>query len=144
MDYNELAVELHSEIRALHAVKLLESFNEAEQGEAFVLQFITHKNRVVLPGEIRQKMKVSSARIAQILNSLESKGLITRRIDEKDRRNILVTITQEGSDLVKRIKCQLVQRAADLLEMLGEKDAREYVRITSKLVELASIRRETE
>ena len=52
----------------------------------FVLTYISKHGGSVIPSEISNEMGISTARIAAALGSLESKGLITRRIDERDRR----------------------------------------------------------
>ena len=140
MDYTVLADELLNNMHLLHKAKFQKNINEAMQGEAFVLQYITHQKGDVLPGEIGNEMDVSSARIAAALNNLESKGLITRRIDLRDRRKILVGITPEGKVLAQQQQQAVIAGASKMLALLGEQDAREYVRITCKLAEILSAR----
>jgi len=136
LDYFELAIELLNGMQSLHKVKSQRNINEAMQGETFVLKYIAHHNGDVLPGEIGQKMDVSSARIAAALNSLEKKGLITRQINTSDRRQILVGITKEGKDLAEKHQKTVLEAIAKMLELLGEHDAKEYVRIMKKLAEI--------
>ena len=141
MDYPALARQLLDSMQALHKFRPQKHINEAMQGEAFVLRFImtndAHEGGV-LPGEISGEMGVSSARVAAALNSLEGKGLITRQIDLSDRRKILVKITGEGKALAQQQQQNVVAGAAKMLTLLGEHDAREYVRITGRLAEIAS------
>jgi len=136
MDYAGLANELLNGMQSLHKAKPQKNINEAMQGEVFVLKYISDHNGDVLPGEIGQEMDVSSARIAAALNSLEKKGLITRQIDTSDRRKILVGITQQGKELAEEHKQTILGITAKMLELLGEHDAKEYVRITKKLAEI--------
>ena len=141
MDYPALAVRLLDSMQALHRFRPQKHINEAMQGEAFVLRFLmTHEMHGggVLPGQISGEMGVSSARVAAALNSLESKGLITRQIDLSDRRKILVKITGEGKALARQQQQNVVAGAAKMLALLGEHDAQEYVRITGRLAEIAS------
>ncbi|MCL1828739.1 MAG: MarR family transcriptional regulator [Oscillospiraceae bacterium] len=136
MDYGELAFELIKGMKALHKIKTHRSINDALQGEAFVLDCIALGDGDVLPGEIGQEMNVSSARVAAALNSLEKKGLITRRIDTNDRRKILIGITPEGKKLAETHQSAVLGLAAKMLELLGDPDATEYVRIMKKLTTL--------
>jgi len=138
MDYHALAVKLLDSMQALHRARPQKHINESLHGEAFVLRFIALHGDDVLPGEISGEMGVSSARVAAALNSLESKGLITRRIDPRDRRKILVSITPDGKALARQQQQDVVAGAAKMLALLGEQDAKEYVRITGKLAEIAS------
>ena len=137
MEYDQLAFEFMEKMKLLQRAKPHKHINEAVQGEAFVLHYIAYNGGDVLPGEISHEMDVSSARIAAALNALEKKGLITRRIDPKDRRKILVAVTGAGMEEAERHRQAAVGVAAKMLGMLGERDAAEYVRITGKLAEIA-------
>ena len=138
MDYPALAAELLDNMQALHKARPQKHINESLHGGAFVLHYIATHGGDVLPGEISAEMDVSSARIAAALNNLEDKGLITRRIDLNDRRKILVGITPEGKALAEKQQQAVLEGAAKLLALLGEHDARDYVRITGRLAEIAS------
>ncbi|MGL6201701.1 MAG: MarR family winged helix-turn-helix transcriptional regulator [Lachnospiraceae bacterium] len=136
MDYTELALELHDNMQSLRTERSQRQINESMHGEAFVLHYIACHGEAVLPSEISDEMNVSSARIAQTLNSMENKGLITRQIDVNDRRKILVNITREGKKLAEKHHKSVLKDIAKMLSMLGEHDAREYVRITGKLAKV--------
>ena len=137
MDYSQLAAELLNGMLSLHRVKpqknIQENINKILQGKVFVLHYIASHEGDVLPGKIACEMGVSSARIATALNSLEKKGLITRQIDRIDRRKILVGITQKGKESAEKQRQTVLGIIAKTLELLGERDAREYVRIMIKL-----------
>jgi len=133
VDYNELAADLLDHMRSLHTERPQKFIIESLQGEAFVLFFIAQQCCGVVPGEIGCAMHVSSARIAQTLNSMENKGWITRRIDTGDRRRILVELTPEGKNAADTHQRAVIGLAAKMLRLLGEHDAREYVRIMGRL-----------
>ena len=136
MDYLKLATELLNTMQTLQKKQSQKIFTEAIHGEAFVLNYIANQKGDVLPGEISQKMDVSSARIAAALNSLGKKELITRRIDINDRRKILINITAKGKDLALQHRQSILLIASKNLELLGEHDANEYIRILKKLAEI--------
>ncbi|MCL2025138.1 MAG: MarR family transcriptional regulator [Coriobacteriia bacterium] len=97
---------------------------------------IAHYGGAVTPGQIGDVMNVSSARIAQTLNSIEKKGLITREIDVNDRRKVLVTLTPAGAKAAEEHLRTITELATKMLTLLGEEDAKEYVRITGKLADI--------
>ena len=138
MDYSILAGELLNKMRSLHRASLQKSIDEALQGETYVLHYLNNSDGEVLPGEISNEMNVSSARIAQTLNSMERKGWITRRIDTGDRRKILVGLTPEGITEAEAHLKKAVDQVTKMLTLLGERDAKDYVRITGKLAEIIS------
>jgi len=135
MEYNELALELLNSLQSIQRIQSQKNIFEAMQGESFILGFIANHDGDVLPSEISQKMGVTSARIANALNSLEEKGLITRQIDKKDRRQILVNITKKGKETTEQNKKAILGIAGKILEHLGEKDAKEYIRLVKKILE---------
>jgi DNA-binding MarR family transcriptional regulator len=136
VDYTALAIEFLGKAQLLMKDRLNKPIDEAVQGEGFVLQFIALRNGCVFPGEIGHAMCVSTARVATALNSLEKKGLVTRQIDVSDRRKILVKITSEGKLLAERNYRNAVDVIVKRFSLLGEHDAKEYVRITGRLVEM--------
>jgi DNA-binding MarR family transcriptional regulator len=136
VDYSALAIEFLDKKQLLIKDRLNKPIDEAVQGEGFVLHYISLHNDCVFPGEIGHAMCVSTARIAVALNSLEKKCLITRQIDVSDRRKILVKITPEGKLLAEKNYRNAVAVIVKRFVLLGEHDAKEYVRITGRLVEM--------
>jgi len=107
------------------------------RGESFVLFYLWRQDKSTLPSDISAAMNVSSARIAAALNSLEGKGLVTRRIDTADRRRVLIDLTPAGEALADQRHQELLKNTTRLLELLGERDAEEFVRIWDRLTEIA-------
>ena len=138
MEYMSLAVELLDKMQALQRAKPQKNILEAIQGEGFVLRYIASRDCDVLPGDICGGMNVSSARIAQTLNNIEKKGWITRRIDTNDRRRIIISLTPEGKNAAETHYQEVLRVAVNMLDMLGERDATEYVRIMGRLADTVS------
>jgi DNA-binding MarR family transcriptional regulator len=115
-----------------------QKINESMHGEAFALHHIAKSGDKIIPSEISEAMGISGARIAATLNSLENKGYITRQIDPSDRRRILVTLTDKGREQENEYRRQLTETIEKMLRQLGEEDAKEYIRITRKMAELAN------
>lgn len=136
MDYNKLAEEFMHKMFMLNKAKPKKDLNDSMQGEAFVLQYVFMHEGSVLPSELSNVMGISTARIAVTLNGLEQKGLVTRTIDASDRRRILVDITATGKEQAAARQKHMLEHAAKFLSLLGEEDAKEYVRITGKLAEM--------
>ena len=136
MDYEALAQEFITTQIQMGKRKNQKRFNESIHGEAFALYYISSHTGSAVPGDIREAMGLSSARIAAALNSLEHKELITRRIDPQDRRRILIDITEKGRGEVDRRKKELLRVTTGMLSALGEHDAPELVRIMKRVAQL--------
>lgn len=106
-------------------------------GEMFILDYLDRKCHTAMPGEISSMTGRSTARTAIALRNLEEKGLIVRDIDKADRRKIIVSITEEGRKLTREEREAMQSRMSAVIEVLGEDDAREYIRITKRIVEIS-------
>lgn len=139
MDYKSLAEQFLMNTFELNKQKHQQVMDESMKGEHFVLYYLYNLNNNAVPSEISEIMGVSSARIAAVLNKLENKGLITREIDLKDRRRILVKLSTEGNKKAKEQRQLVMDKTIEVLKLLGKEDAKEFVRITSKLANLSLI-----
>lgn len=135
MDYQTLAREYMEILHKMRKHKNEKRINDSLHGEQFVLAYVAHHDGSVIPSDISAEMGISTARIAAALGSLESKGLITRRIDEKDRRRILVELTDAGREKEAEHAKGIMRVLVRMLENLGEADAIEFLRILKKVAE---------
>jgi len=135
MDYTSLSKEFLQIVYRFHKIRPQKQLSKAMRGEAFALQFIAQHENTVVPSDIENTMGISSARIAIVLNGLEDKGLIIRQIDPSDRRRTLLKLTPAGEEQAAKDAEQLLALATGMLEYLGENDAKEYVRIMSRLAD---------
>ena len=72
------------------------------------------------------------------MNSLEERGYILRKIDRSDRRVTYISMTEEGYACIKKIRTIRDQFVNDLLNKLGEHDAKELIRIIDKLYRIVT------
>ena len=110
---------------------------KSARGECFVLRCLARSRTPMLPSDLSRQLHASTARVAVVLNTLEKKGLISRSIDPLDRRRILVSLTDAGREYAAAVRIQLCEGMKRLLEELGEQDAREYLRITKRMLQIA-------
>lgn len=138
MDYTELAMAFMEKMYMLNKARPQKEMNESMRGESFVIRLLDFQGGSVQPSEISAIMGISSARIAAALNSLERKGLITRRIDPSDRRRILVDLTDAGKVTAEEQRLAMLAHTSRMFSILGEENAKEYVRLTGILADYAA------
>ena len=76
----------------------------ATRGESGVLLYLYHVDRPMYPGELTEKLGLTTGRIANILKELERERLILRTPDVLDKRRVRVALTPEGEALARRRK----------------------------------------
>lgn len=78
------------------------------------------------PKELAQLTLVTSAAVTSRLNSLEEKGLLTRRIDEQSRRRILVALTPKGVTLIEEYMRTFVTQRSEFTSALSAEERQSY------------------
>lgn len=135
LDFEQMAQEYLETMFYMRKVNSHKEIHDSVHGENFVLFFISQNGGKVIPSDISNEMGISSARVAAALNSLEKKGLIIRKIDTEDRRRILIDLTDSGREQVNSHFRMVMNMVKNMLQYLGENDAREFIRIMKRLAE---------
>lgn len=133
MNYEIIAEEIFSKLRNNYKDSLNKLLSEFTSGEIGVLGYLVFEKDKVTSGELSEKLNVSTARVASILNSLENKGYIKRTNDNLDKRKTLVTITNKGEKLAYSVKRELTSKIINVIKEVGEEDIKEYIRISLKI-----------
>lgn len=81
-------------------------------------------------GELSQRLMVSKGNVTDLVERLEGKGLVVRRVDAGDGRVQHVWLTPEGTDLIERM---LPRHAAWLAEAMAGADRAQLERLYDDL-----------
>ena len=136
MDYDQLAQELLDLKISSSQMRVHKRVSKVAKGELFVIVYLGRHGNVAYPKDISRAMDASTARIAAILNHLQTQGFITRTVDSCDNRQIIVTLTQDGVRRYEKCRADMLSFVKSMLLSMGEDDAREYVRLQKKLVQI--------
>lgn len=137
MDYSDLARELAVKTATMFRSCWPKQLHSFIHGEMFILNHLHEIKGDAMPSELSAAMSASTARIAMALKSLEGKGLVLRNVDKTDRRKVKVTITEHGRELVKMHRSDIREKMEKILRELGEEDAKEYVRIAGRIIDIS-------
>lgn len=135
MEYRALAEKLVDLQTILRLEPVNQQLSILERGTFLCLHYLLVNNAQAHPKELSRKMAVSTARIAALLKHMEQEGLIVRKADPADSRQIIVTLTCRGEQLIKAKRAEVVEIMADVLEELGPEEAETYLRIQKKLLQ---------
>lgn len=136
MDYTKLAEEFLEVTFELNKKSQQKIMDEFTKGEGFVLYFLHKSKQNAIPSDISNMMNISSAKVAALLNKLEVKKLIVRKVDASNRRLILVDLTAEGEVAAEAQYHMVIDKTVEVLKKLGVEDAKEFVRITKNLASI--------
>lgn len=131
-DFRALAQEVLEEFGALGR-RMGSRMQNARRGEHGVIHALACSASPLTPSELATLGHLSSARVANVLRSLEEKGLVTREHSQAGRRRVTVSLTEAGRAEDKRHKAEFEELASDFLAQLGERDAQEILRILRRV-----------
>ena len=132
------------EERMIRAYRLLLESEEGRhsaaisRGELYLLWYIHHKADAVLPGELKEAMRVSTARIAHLLNTLETRGYIRRSMAPADHRRVDIRLTDTGNRYIEQVCDRMHRRLAAIADALGEEDTESFVRLAERIASLSA------
>lgn len=130
-----LARELFEEFARLgHGIK--PSMRNATRGEMGVIRTLHLADEAgespLAPSVIADRSRLTAARVANVLRSLEEKGWVVREHATDDRRRVTVKLTEAGDAERARRRAEFEQAGAAFLSRLGEEDTREAIRILKR------------
>ena len=133
MDVENMAEMLFQQIKEGTSTPISEMLDEFNCGEIGVLSTLAFDQNPVTAGELSEKLNVTTARIARILNSLESKQYIRRKSDRTDRRKTFVTITKKGKELADSTKKEIMDKIVQVIQEVGYDEIQTYISIVLKI-----------
>lgn len=78
----------------------------------------------IAPGELAERMFVTSGSMTSLIDNLEGRGLVTRRPDPDDRRRLLIDVTPQAQELLDVILPTIQQLAKALFASMGDHQIR--------------------
>jgi MarR family transcriptional regulator, 2-MHQ and catechol-resistance regulon repressor len=82
---------------------------------------------------LRRRLRTSKANATEVVSTLESRGLVSRRRLLRDRRAALVALTASGRDVVDGLFPEHTRRVSDAFSVLDESEKRSLAEICRKL-----------
>lgn len=138
MNYEQLADNL-CEIHFLYSRDLANVFDQrSTRGEEAALFWLLKLGGTASAGELAYHLGITSGRIANIMGSLERKKLIRRRRSSRDRRQVDVTLAEEGKEHIRKVYDRAREHHIRLLRQMGPDDAEEFIRLMNLAIRTIS------
>jgi len=95
------------------------------------------RHDAMTPGELADHEKVQPPSMTRVIAVLEERGLVRRAPHTTDRRQVILTVTPEGRDLVQRVRRRREAWLAQRLQELSPED-RQILRAAAPILEKIS------
>jgi DNA-binding MarR family transcriptional regulator len=95
------------------------------------------RHESMTPGELAEHEKVQPPSMTRVIAVLEERGLVRREPHATDRRQVILTVTNDGRDLVQRVRRRREAWLAQRLQELTP-DERQILRAAAPILEQIS------
>jgi DNA-binding MarR family transcriptional regulator len=85
--------------------------------------------------EIARYALVPAPTLTKIIDRLVEKNLVYRRVDDADRRRVLVFLAARGRNLHRRLAAKVAEEEAVFAELLGEAEVEQLNKLLSRLAD---------
>lgn len=124
-------MNLDYKIKRLNVFSLLGLAPPFEMGILTCLKN-SEDSRVCVSG-IARSLNATSPNVSRVLKSLEKEGKVYREVDENDRRNTFVYLTDKGKECLKQTGRTVGEFMFGVLDCLGDEELLGYSEIMKKL-----------
>lgn len=97
--------------------------------------FRLHGQGPMVQRELSQALRCTPRHVTQLVDQLESVGLVARQQHPTDRRAVLVTLTAKGSKLAARIDAEREQAARRMLGDVSSADLESAVTVLRTVID---------
>lgn len=98
-----------------------------------ILTLLYRRRKPMSQNELSKEMHLSNQTVTSVVDNLEKRGLVTRSIAENDRRKRLVTLTEEGRVVGRRVGRTMRQAELSAFSVLTEEEQAALVNSMEKL-----------
>nr|WP_320165944.1 MarR family transcriptional regulator [uncultured Methylophaga sp.] len=104
------------------------------QGRWWVLILLMREdNFISSPSKLAEKAGVSRATMTGLLDGLSREKLIERIVDEKDKRQTQIKLTQKGQKQLDEVMPDYYQRLGKLMSVIDKEEGETLMRVLGKL-----------
>jgi DNA-binding MarR family transcriptional regulator len=138
----EIDEVLFNSLRAVHKFELAKVAKFGLNYEAiFLLQFL-RRNSPARMSEIADEMNLPVSTATRMVDRVETRGLISRKKDRKDKRIILVSLKSKGEKVVRELEDHTFDIISKNLVEFNEDKIRSFIETAEYMEKILSVSKE--
>ena len=98
-----------------------------------VLASLYFNGNSLSPTDLYDAIVFSSGGMTKVLKKLEERNLIKREASSNDKRSMLISLTQEGKDLIENCMIEVAKQKEKKFSILTQKEKEDLKNILSKI-----------
>ncbi|MFP3043233.1 MarR family transcriptional regulator [Treponema primitia] len=138
--------ELHNELlRSLFMLKkftntfrpaVLPKEDEMNLASFTLLYYIKEHNGDLSCEKIRNELSVTKPAVSQMLASLEKRGFLTRETNKENRRCIVLSLTEKGTQFIEKTQRKTEKRLTEIIKRFGEDETHSLITLVNRFVSI--------
>lgn len=127
------AMEILEKIKNNRPNKFFNKLDDTEAGMRFVLIYLSENKAGVYASSIAEKMCISRARVAVLIQKLLIKGYIEKTLSKTDGRIEVLSLTAKGIEEINSHQEKILKNIMKIIEEIGLDEVNKYIEISSKI-----------
>jgi DNA-binding MarR family transcriptional regulator len=130
---HQMEENLYQALRAIYLFERIEIERfDLNYQQMYLLKFLKRKSPFRI-SEIAGELRVPAFSATRLIKELESKKMLVRNRDMKDRRNVLIRLSPAGEEMVRRIESNIIDTIISALGGYGEEELRVIIDLVNNL-----------
>lgn len=129
----EQALDVLKKMRENRPAKLFNKVDESSAGMNFILVYLSEHDNDIYASTVADKMQISRARIAVLIQKLISKGLVEKSTSSTDARIEVIKLTEKGLVEINNLKEQMILNVTKVIEKIGIKEIYRFIDTSAKI-----------
>ncbi|GEM_PF-865733 len=122
----------------LHAMRLCGDFLSYRRGQRpgqNRVMFMLHRYGSITQKELQEILQIQQGSLSELLSEMDSSGLIERKRNPEDRRQVVISLTPEGKEVEHANHQRVVKENMELFSSLSQEEQDELYRMLRVLLE---------
>lgn len=134
----EQALDVLNKMKQNKPTKFFNKIDETSAGMNFILVYLSEHGNEVYASTIAEKMNISRARVAVLIQKLINKGMVQKSSSCIDGRIDVLKITETGLNEVKTFKEQVLSNVITVVEKIGLEEIYRFIDTSAKIKNILS------
>ena len=134
----EQALDVLNKIRQNKPTKFFNKIDETSAGMSFILVYLSEHDCEVYASTIAEKMNISRARVAVLIQKLINKGMIQKSSSSIDGRIEVLNITPLGLKEANEFKEQVLSCVTSVIDKVGLEEIYRFIETSAKIKNILS------
>lgn len=129
---DDIINDMHRFGHVIHSIPL----PGLSKNEMCMMKIISGSGGRVAVSHIAAKMRASPPLVSRTLRSLDEKGCIARSVPQENRRQIIISLTEDGISAMNAADQAVADFLGEVASEAGEDNAREFFRLMKLVLEI--------